>query len=71
MRTLFINRVLVESKADVNKGLIGIDNDTNGLTKLIRFIQVERLADLYIITLFLILQFVILVIYNYIEIING
>lgn len=65
VRTLFIDRVLVEIKADIND-----------LIELMCFIQIEKLtqvkglADLYVTMLFLILQFVILVIYNYVRMIN-
>ena len=48
-----------------------IGTGTNSLIKLMRFIQVEGLVDLCIVVLFLILQFVILGVYNYVEIMNG
>ena len=77
MRTLFIDGVLVGSGAGVNSGLVGIDGGTNGLTELMRFTRVEglarveRLADLCVAALFLILRFVILVVHNYVGMMNG
>lgn len=64
--TLFIDRVLV-----------GIDDNIKSLTELMHFTQVEKLAqverliDLYVSAFLLILQFVILVIHNYVEMMNG
>lgn len=71
VHTLFIDGVLVGSRAGVNRGLVGIDGGTNGLTELMRFTRVEGLADLCVAAFFLILRFVILVVHDYVGMMNG
>lgn len=59
------------SGAGVNRGLVGIDGGTNGLTELMRFTRVEELADLFVAALFLTLRFAILAVHDYVGMTNG
>lgn len=60
--TLLIDIILVKDKTNTNKYLIKINDSINNLTKLLHFIWVKRLTNLYIIAHIKILQFIMLMI---------